>query len=97
MMSHRLLRLAKLVLVSLLCLCLRASLVPAADAVTKPPIADASIDPDRARRPEGKLTIAVHVTLSPKWLNPQETPATMAYELLWKVHDNVIKSMPGNF
>jgi hypothetical protein len=37
MRSHRLLRLAILVLVSLLCLCFRASLVSAADAVTNLP------------------------------------------------------------
>jgi peptide/nickel transport system substrate-binding protein len=96
MLSHRLLQRTVVVLVPLLCLCIRALPAPAAEVTTKPPIANAVIDPDRSRPPAGKLTIAVHVSLSPKWLNPQETPATMAYELLWKLHDNVIKAMHGN-
>jgi len=76
-----------------ICLVIGFSLAHA--AATKPFIADPVIDPDRSRVPEGKLAIAVHVSLSPKWLNPQETPATMAYELLWKIHDGMIKGMPG--
>ncbi len=68
----------------------------AADTPSKPLIADAMIDADRARTPDGKLTIAVHVSLSPKWLNPQEIPAGMAYELLWKMHDNMIKANTEN-
>ena len=94
MKFYQLLRLT--VLVILLCVLMPASLTLAAETATKPPIADAVIDPDRSRTPEGQLTIAVHVSLSPKWLNPQETPATMAYEVLWKAHDNMIKTMPGN-
>jgi ABC-type transport system substrate-binding protein len=82
-----------LVLILSLGLLLSASL---AYAATKPPIAEAVIDPDRTRVPEGKLTIAVHVSLSPKWLNPQENPGVMAYELLWKVHDNMIKAAERN-
>jgi peptide/nickel transport system substrate-binding protein len=81
-------------LVSLLCLLLRTELTLAASA-TKPPIAEATIDADRSRVPAGKLTIAVHVSLSPKWLNPQEIPGDMAYELIWKMHDNMIKGTPG--
>lgn len=64
----------------------------AADTPTQSPIANPIIDSDRTRIPAGKLTIAVHVSLSPKWLNPQEIPAIMAYELLWKLHDNMIKA-----
>src|SRR5262249_60785939 len=45
---------------------------------------------------EGKLTTGVHVSLSPKWLNRQENPGAMAYELLWKVHDEMIKPMRGS-
>jgi peptide/nickel transport system substrate-binding protein len=66
----------------------------AADTPSPSPIANPIIDTDRSRTPEGKLTIAVHVSLSPKWLNPQEVPAIMAYELLWKPHDNMIKADP---
>jgi peptide/nickel transport system substrate-binding protein len=80
------------VLLVLLCLLWRA--VPATAATF--PIADAVIDPDRTRVPAGKLTIAVHVSLSPKWLNPQDNPGGMAYEMLWKVHDNMIKAGHGH-
>jgi peptide/nickel transport system substrate-binding protein len=66
----------------------------AADTPSPSPIANPIIDTDRSRTPEGKLTIAVHVSLSPKWLNPQEIPAIMAYELLWKLHDNMIQADP---
>jgi peptide/nickel transport system substrate-binding protein len=93
MMRYRFLRSTMLVLLPLLCFLWWAG--PAAPA-TNPPIADAVIDPDRTRVPEGKLTIAVHVSLSPKWLNPQENPGAMAYEMLWKVHDNMIKAAQGH-
>ncbi len=96
MICHRPLRLTVWIMLPLLYLLMHPSLTLAADTATKPQIADAVIDPDRSRVPEGKLTIAVHVSLSPKWLNPQEVPATMAYEVLWKAHDNMIKTMPGN-
>lgn len=93
MRCHRFLWPTTLYGISLICLVIGISLAHA--GVTKPFIADPVIDADRSRVPEGKLTIAVHVSLSPKWLNPQETPATMAYELLWKIHDSMIKGMPG--
>lgn len=75
----------------LLAACL-ASVAFAADPPGQTPIAKAVIDSNRSRTPEGKITIGVHVSLSPKWLNPQEVPAGMAYELLWKLHDNMIKA-----
>jgi len=92
MMRYRLLRSTTLVLLPLFCLLWWV--VPA--TATTLSIADAVIDPDRSRVPEGKLTIAVHVSLSPKWLNPQDSPGAMALEMLWKVHDNMIKAMRGN-
>src|SRR5215510_8280006 len=94
MMRYRLLRSTMLVFLLLLCLLWRAG--TAAPTATTLPIADAVVDPDRTRVPAGKLTIAVHVSLSPKWLNPQENPGAMAYELLWKVHDEMIKPMRGS-
>jgi peptide/nickel transport system substrate-binding protein len=43
------------------------------------------------------MTIAVHVSISPRWMNPQDVSASlMNYELMWKVHDNMIKPLPGN-
>ena len=62
-----------------------------------PFIAEPEIDPDRSRVPEGEMTIAVHVSISPRWMNPQDVSASlMNYELMWKVHDNMIKPLPGS-
>ena len=94
MRCHRFLRSTMLLYVPLVCLLISVSLARA--AATKPFIADAVIDPDRSRVPEGKLTIGVHVSLSPKWLNPQDTPGAMANELVWKMHDYMIKAAQGN-
>lgn len=94
MRCHRVLRPTMVMFVPLVCLLISVSLAHA--AATSPPIADAVIDPDRSRVSEGKLTIGVHVSLSPKWLNPQETPGDMANELVWKVHDYMIKAAQGN-
>ena len=96
MIGYRHCRLLVWTWVLLGCLLLRPPLVSAAAATSSPDIASAVIDADRTRKPDGKLTIAVHVSLSPKWLNPQEIPAVMAYELLWKLHDNMIKGARGN-
>ena len=53
MLSHRLLQRTVVVLVPLLCLCIQALPAPAAEMTTKPPIANAVIDPDRLRTPAG--------------------------------------------
>ncbi len=90
MRSYRILRLT----VAILFLC--SSVIVGGLGAAESPIAKALIDDDRSRTPQGKVTIAVHVSLSPKWLNPQEVPAGMAYELLWKLHDNMIKADTQN-
>ena len=74
-----------------------ATEVPAAATSSAVPfIAPANIDPDRSRVPEGELTIGVHISISPRWMNPQiMTAGLMSYELAWKVHDNMFKPMPG--
>ncbi len=94
MLDHRFLRPRVSVVVPLVCLLISVSLALA--AATKPFIADAVIEPDRSRIPEGKLTTAVHVSLSPRWLNPQTTPGGTALGLLWKMHDYMIKPAPGH-
>jgi hypothetical protein len=63
MIDHRFSRPTGSIFVLLICLLISVSLASA--AATKPLIADAVIDPDRSRMPEGKLTTAVHVSLSP--------------------------------
>lgn len=74
-----------------------ATVAPAPVASAAVPfIAAANIDPDRSRVPEGELTIGVHISISPRWMNPQiMTAGLMSYELAWKVHDNMFKPMPG--
>ena len=86
--GHRVLRLTAAMFILL------AGLFAGAVWAAESEIADAVIDADRSHTPQGKITIGVHVSLSPKWLNPQEIPAGMAYELLWKLHDNMIKADP---
>lgn len=92
MRCHRFHRPTTLMFVPLVCLLISVSLAHA--ATTKPPIADAVIDPDRSRVPEGKVTIASHVTLSPKWLNPQVPPINLGF--LQKLHDFMIRVTPGH-
>ena len=94
MMRYRLMRPTLALLILSVALCLQVSSLAAAAAAAPSGIVNPDIDPDRSRTPEGKITIAVHVSLSPRWLNPQATPATMAYELLWKLHENMIKATP---
>ncbi len=50
-----------------------------------------------AAQPSGQLTIGVHVTLSPAWFDPAETPGIITpFMLLYAVHDAMVKPMPGN-
>ncbi len=46
----------------------------------------------------GTLTIAVHVSLPPSWLDPSEMPALITtYMLVYALHDAMVKPMPeGN-
>ena len=77
-----------------------AAKAPAAKAPAKKSlfeIAKADIDPDRSRVPEGKVTIGVHVNVSPDWMNPQTVTASlMPYELMLKVHDLMLKPSPDS-
>ena len=77
-----------------------AAKAPAAKAPAKKSlfeIAKADIDPDRSRVPEGKVTIGVHVNVSPDWMNPQTVTASlMPYELMLKVHDLMLKPSPAS-
>ena len=45
--------------------------------------------------PEGQMTIAAHVTLAPKWLDPAETESAITpFMVLYPLHDAVVKLMP---
>jgi peptide/nickel transport system substrate-binding protein len=51
----------------------------------------------RAAGPEGQLTWAVHVTLTPTWFDPAETSGIITpYMVLYAIHDAMVKPMPGN-
>jgi peptide/nickel transport system substrate-binding protein len=50
-----------------------------------------------AAQPSGQLTIGVHVTLSPTWFDPAETPGIITpFMFLYALHDALVKPMPGN-
>src|SRR5688572_8407623 len=46
--------------------------------------------------PEGTLTIGMHFTPVPRWLDPAEGESTITpYLLLYALHDGLLKPMPG--
>lgn len=51
---------------------------------------------DAQPRPRDELVYAMHVTLSPSWFDPADTPAQMTpYALLYALHDAVMRPLPG--
>ena len=47
-------------------------------------------------QPSGQLTVGVHVTLSPTWFDPAETPGIITpFMFLYALHDALVKPMPG--
>jgi peptide/nickel transport system substrate-binding protein len=50
----------------------------------------------RAAGPDGQMTWAVHVTLAPRWLDPEETESAITpFMVLYVLHDALVKPMPG--
>ena len=46
--------------------------------------------------PAGELVYAMHVTLSPSWFDPAETPAQITpFGILYALHDAVARPLPG--
>ena len=46
--------------------------------------------------PSGELVYAMHVTLSPSWFDPAETPAQITpFGILYALHDAVVRPLPG--
>jgi peptide/nickel transport system substrate-binding protein len=44
----------------------------------------------------GELVYAMHVTLSPSWFDPSETPAQITpFGILYALHDAVVRPLPG--
>jgi peptide/nickel transport system substrate-binding protein len=47
--------------------------------------------------PQGQLTWALHVSLSPTWFDPADTQALITpFMVLYALHDGMVKPMPGN-
>jgi len=50
-----------------------------------------------AAGPEGQMTWAVHISLTPTWFDPAETPGIITpFMILYALHDALVKPMPGN-
>ena len=54
--------------------------------------------PAKSAAPSGQLTVGVHITLAPTWLDPAETQGIITpFMVLYALHDAVAKPMPeGN-
>jgi peptide/nickel transport system substrate-binding protein len=50
-----------------------------------------------AAAPEGQMTWGVHVSLTPTWFDPAETPGIITpFMVMYALHDAMLKPMPGN-
>lgn len=50
----------------------------------------------RASLPSGELRYVLHVTLTPAWFDPAETPAQIVpFAVLYALHDSLVRPMPG--
>jgi len=55
-----------------------------------------SVSPVEAGAPEGQMTWAVHVQLTPTWFDPADTPGVAtAYMVYYALHDALVKPLPG--
>jgi peptide/nickel transport system substrate-binding protein len=53
--------------------------------------------PPAAAAPEGQMTWAVHVSLTPTWFDPAEIPGIITpFMIMYALHEAVVKPMPGN-
>src|SRR5579872_6735451 len=61
-------------------------------------IAASALRPAKAVAPSGQLTVGVHITLAPTWLDPAETQGIITpFMVMYALHDAVAKPMPqGN-
>ena len=55
-----------------------------------------SVSPVEAGAPEGQMTWAVHVQLTPTWFDTAETPGVAtAFMVYYALHDALVKPLPG--
>jgi peptide/nickel transport system substrate-binding protein len=57
-----------------------------------------AVRPAKSAAPSGQLTVGVHITLAPTWLDPAETAGIITpFMVMYALHDAVVKPMPqGN-
>ena len=54
------------------------------------------IKPASGAKPQGQITVGVHVSLAPIWMDPAQTSGIITpYMLLYALHDAMAKDMPG--
>jgi peptide/nickel transport system substrate-binding protein len=54
------------------------------------------IEAPAAHAADGQLTIGVHVTVAPRWLDPAETESAISpFLVLYAIHDALVKPMPA--
>ena len=59
-------------------------------------LALALLGPAAAAQPAGTVTIAAHITLATRWLDPAETDAEITpFMILYALHDALVKPMPA--
>ena len=64
-------------------------------ALTALGVAAGALRPAKAAVPSGQLTVGVHITLAPTWLDPAETAGIITpFMVLYALHDAVAKPMP---
>src|SRR6478672_662205 len=58
-------------------------------------MAAGALRPAKAASPAGQLTVGVHITLAPTWLDPAETAGIITpFMMLYALHDAVLKPLP---
>ena len=58
--------------------------------------AASAVRPASGAKPQGQITVGVHVSLAPIWMDPAQTSGIITpYMLLYALHDAMAKDLPG--
>jgi len=58
--------------------------------------AASTVKPASGAKPQGQITVGVHVSLAPIWMDPAQTSGIItSYMLLYALHDAMVKDLPG--
>src|SRR6476620_7899162 len=58
--------------------------------------AASTVKPASGAKPQGQITVGVHVSLAPVWMDPAQTSGIITpYMLLYALHDAMVKDLPG--